>query len=178
MKNQKNDAAILSPLSVVLKNKVKMYNSINSAQFDYMTRNHNSFSFNDNKLLTQNNNDLKNLFSTNSASVLLNYNNTLHSSSNFNLPNINFYSQNKTGFQKLSESKIPPKVIFLYNNKTVDEEFFGEKVKNFQRKKRAAYSLDHHVEVLVVADYKMFDYHQKDLENYILTLFSTVCILK
>uniref|UniRef100_A0A1I7YLD8 Peptidase M12B domain-containing protein n=1 Tax=Steinernema glaseri TaxID=37863 RepID=A0A1I7YLD8_9BILA len=42
------------------------------------------------------------------------------------------------------------------------------------RARRSANSWDHYVEVLVVADYKMLVYHQGNLENYILTLFSTV----
>ncbi|KAI6211925.1 BMA-GON-1, isoform e [Aphelenchoides besseyi] len=52
-----------------------------------------------------------------------------------------------------------------------DEEtdsYFGE------RKRRSANSWDHFVEVMVVADLKMLQYHKNDLENYILTLFSTV----
>ena len=49
----------------------------------------------------------------------------------------------------------------------------GEKPRG-RRGKRAADSWDHYVEVLVVADYKMLVYHQGNLENYLLTLFSTV----
>ncbi|TMS38779.1 hypothetical protein L596_005424 [Steinernema carpocapsae] len=41
------------------------------------------------------------------------------------------------------------------------------------RARRSANSWDHYVEVLVVADYKMLVYHQGNLENYVLTLFST-----
>ncbi|CAK5103924.1 unnamed protein product [Meloidogyne enterolobii] len=37
-----------------------------------------------------------------------------------------------------------------------------------------ANSWDHYVEVLVVADHQMLLYHQQNLENYVLTLFSTV----
>ena len=43
-----------------------------------------------------------------------------------------------------------------------------------QRSRRSADSWDHYVEILVVADYKMLLYHQNSLENYVLTLFSTV----
>uniref|UniRef100_A0A183CQS2 Peptidase M12B domain-containing protein n=1 Tax=Globodera pallida TaxID=36090 RepID=A0A183CQS2_GLOPA len=43
-----------------------------------------------------------------------------------------------------------------------------------QRPTRSANSWEHFVEVLVVADYKMLLYHQHNLENYVLTLFSTV----
>uniref|UniRef100_A0A9J2P3P8 Peptidase M12B domain-containing protein n=1 Tax=Ascaris lumbricoides TaxID=6252 RepID=A0A9J2P3P8_ASCLU len=42
------------------------------------------------------------------------------------------------------------------------------------RSRRSANSWDHYVEVLVVADNKMLLYHQHNLENYVLTLFSTV----
>ncbi|MFH4973649.1 hypothetical protein AB6A40_000358 [Gnathostoma spinigerum] len=42
------------------------------------------------------------------------------------------------------------------------------------RSRRSANSWDHYVEVLVVADNKMLLYHQNNLENYVLTLFSTV----
>lgn len=45
----------------------------------------------------------------------------------------------------------------------------------FARSRRSANSWDHYVEVLVVADNKMLLYHQNNLENYVLTLFSTVC---
>ncbi|KAL3982766.1 Thrombospondin type 1 domain family protein [Acanthocheilonema viteae] len=44
----------------------------------------------------------------------------------------------------------------------------------FARSRRSANSWDHYVEVLVVADNKMLLYHQNNLENYVLTLFSTV----
>uniref|UniRef100_A0A915LH22 Uncharacterized protein n=2 Tax=Meloidogyne incognita group TaxID=654580 RepID=A0A915LH22_MELJA len=37
-----------------------------------------------------------------------------------------------------------------------------------------ANSWDHYVEVLIVADHQMLLYHQQNLENYVLTLFSTV----
>ncbi|KAH7721927.1 A disintegrin and metalloproteinase with thrombospondin motifs 9-like protein [Aphelenchoides avenae] len=42
------------------------------------------------------------------------------------------------------------------------------------RSRRSANSWDHYVEVLVVADLKMLQYHKQDLENYVLTLFATV----
>ncbi|PIO64423.1 thrombospondin type 1 domain protein, partial [Teladorsagia circumcincta] len=42
------------------------------------------------------------------------------------------------------------------------------------RSRRSANSWDHYVEVLVVADSKMHEYHGYNLEAYILTLFSTV----
>lgn len=42
------------------------------------------------------------------------------------------------------------------------------------RSRRSANSWDHYVEVLVVADSKMHEYHGYNLEGYILTLFSTV----
>uniref|UniRef100_A0A8R1HW91 Peptidase M12B domain-containing protein n=1 Tax=Caenorhabditis japonica TaxID=281687 RepID=A0A8R1HW91_CAEJA len=42
------------------------------------------------------------------------------------------------------------------------------------RSRRAANSWDHYVEVLVVADTKMYEYHGRSLEDYVLTLFSTV----
>ncbi|CAI2350188.1 unnamed protein product [Caenorhabditis sp. 36 PRJEB53466] len=42
------------------------------------------------------------------------------------------------------------------------------------RSRRAANSWDHYVEVLVVADTKMYEYHGHSLEDYVLTLFSTV----
>ncbi|CAD6197895.1 unnamed protein product [Caenorhabditis auriculariae] len=42
------------------------------------------------------------------------------------------------------------------------------------RSRRSANSWDHYVEVLVVADTKMYEYHGHSLEDYILTLFSTV----
>ncbi|VDM51778.1 unnamed protein product [Angiostrongylus costaricensis] len=42
------------------------------------------------------------------------------------------------------------------------------------RSRRSANSWDHYVEVLVVADSKMHEYHELNLEAYILTLFSTV----
>ncbi|KIH66544.1 hypothetical protein ANCDUO_03130 [Ancylostoma duodenale] len=42
------------------------------------------------------------------------------------------------------------------------------------RSRRSANSWDHYVEVLVVADSKMHEYHGYNLESYILTLFSTV----
>ncbi|VDD89911.1 unnamed protein product [Enterobius vermicularis] len=42
------------------------------------------------------------------------------------------------------------------------------------RSRRSANSWDYYVEVLAVADYSMFLYHQNNLENYLLTLFSTV----
>ncbi|EJW75641.1 hypothetical protein WUBG_13445, partial [Wuchereria bancrofti] len=45
---------------------------------------------------------------------------------------------------------------------------------SFARSRRSANSWDHYVEVLVVADNKMLLYHQNNLENYVLTLFSTV----
>ncbi|KAI6185117.1 BMA-GON-1, isoform e [Aphelenchoides fujianensis] len=50
----------------------------------------------------------------------------------------------------------------------------GAKTSSKGRRRRSANSWDHFVEVLVVADYKMLAYHQSNLENYILTLFSTV----
>ncbi|KAI6223543.1 BMA-GON-1, isoform e [Aphelenchoides fujianensis] len=50
----------------------------------------------------------------------------------------------------------------------------GRLAKMAGRRRRSANSWDHFVEVLVVADYKMLAYHQSNLENYILTLFSTV----
>ncbi|GMT24056.1 hypothetical protein PFISCL1PPCAC_15353, partial [Pristionchus fissidentatus] len=43
-----------------------------------------------------------------------------------------------------------------------------------ERSRRAANSWDYHVEVLVVADAEMYRYHGATLENYLLTLFSTV----
>jgi hypothetical protein len=42
------------------------------------------------------------------------------------------------------------------------------------RARRSANSWDHYVEVMVVTDVKMLQYHQHNLENYVLTLFSTV----
>ncbi|PAV76138.1 hypothetical protein WR25_23439 isoform B [Diploscapter pachys] len=42
------------------------------------------------------------------------------------------------------------------------------------RSRRSANSWDHYAEVLVVADQKMLEYHGHHLEDYILTLFSTV----
>ncbi|CAI4221397.1 unnamed protein product [Auanema sp. JU1783] len=42
------------------------------------------------------------------------------------------------------------------------------------RSRRAANSWDHYVEVLVVTDVKMYEYHGFNLEDYVLTLFSTV----
>uniref|UniRef100_A0A914WW81 Peptidase M12B domain-containing protein n=1 Tax=Plectus sambesii TaxID=2011161 RepID=A0A914WW81_9BILA len=42
------------------------------------------------------------------------------------------------------------------------------------RARRSANSWDHYVEVMVVTDVKMLQYHQGNLENYVLTLFSTV----
>ena len=42
------------------------------------------------------------------------------------------------------------------------------------RARRSANSWDHYVEVMVVADVKMLRYHGHNLENYVLTLFSTV----
>ncbi|CEF59256.1 A disintegrin and metalloproteinase with thrombospondin motifs 9 [Strongyloides ratti] len=43
-----------------------------------------------------------------------------------------------------------------------------------KRSRRNANSWDHYVEVLAVADFKMLQYHGDNLENYVLTLFSTV----
>ncbi|CAI5448985.1 unnamed protein product [Caenorhabditis angaria] len=72
---------------------------------------------------------------------------------------------------------------FDHLNSTAGEE---SKPKNFQdhqwediierktRSRRAANSWDHYVEVLVVADTKMYEYHGRSLEDYIITLFSTV----
>lgn len=39
-------------------------------------------------------------------------------------------------------------------------------------------SWDYYVEVLVVADQKMSDYHRHNIENYVLTLFSTVGLVE
>jgi hypothetical protein len=43
-----------------------------------------------------------------------------------------------------------------------------------RRRRSTANSWDHFVEVLAVADHRMLLYHQQNLENYVLTLFSTV----
>ena len=43
-----------------------------------------------------------------------------------------------------------------------------------RRSRRSANSWDHYVEAMVVADSKMFEYHGYNLEDYVLTLFSSV----
>uniref|UniRef100_A0A915DWN5 Peptidase M12B domain-containing protein n=1 Tax=Ditylenchus dipsaci TaxID=166011 RepID=A0A915DWN5_9BILA len=59
--------------------------------------------------------------------------------------------------------------MFLSVESKVDENTTSS-----SRSRRSANSWDNFVEVLVVADNKMLLYHQNNLENYVLTLFSTV----
>ena len=42
--------------------------------------------------------------------------------------------------------------------------------------RRPTMSWDYYVELLVVADAKMYQYHGDNLDNYVLTLFSTVIV--
>uniref|UniRef100_A0AC35U444 Peptidase M12B domain-containing protein n=1 Tax=Rhabditophanes sp. KR3021 TaxID=114890 RepID=A0AC35U444_9BILA len=64
---------------------------------------------------------------------------------------------------------------FTITNSTYKQALFSEDTETRKkRSRRSANSWDHYVEVLVVADFKMLQYHQNNLENYILTLFSTV----
>ncbi|KAF8376545.1 gon-1, partial [Pristionchus pacificus] len=85
-----------------------------------------------------------------------------------------------------SHSFLPPRLLFDY----VDENESNRETKKDpynltenpwedlnlrkERSRRAANSWDYHVEVLVVADAEMYRYHGASLENYLLTLFSTV----
>lgn len=56
-----------------------------------------------------------------------------------------------------------------------DADKITRRMSNFtRRQRRSANSWDYYVEVLVVVDFKMLAYHQANLDNYVLTLFSTV----
>lgn len=93
----------------------------------------------------------------------------------------NLYLKNQLIFStsNITNSSSIPKINFITEPIINKKNYLKtNKLNNFKRKTRSAYSLDYYVEVLVVADYKMFHYHKKNLENYILTLFSTVCEIK
>lgn len=56
----------------------------------------------------------------------------------------------------------------------LEEKKVGLAAERKERSRRSSNSWEHHVEVLVVADTKMHEYHWHNLDSYILTLFSTV----
>ncbi|VDL72102.1 unnamed protein product [Nippostrongylus brasiliensis] len=62
----------------------------------------------------------------------------------------------------------------LVNSSTYVNAQWEDILERQPRSRRSANSWDHYVEVLVVADSKMHEYHGYNLEAYILTLFSTV----
>lgn len=94
---------------------------------------------------------------------------------------LSFHSYDYSGLNNLLDkfNKSSTDVVNYINEtnnifgENLTEDFIGINARG-TRSRRSANSWDHYVEVLVVADYHMALYHQNSLENYILTLFSTV----